>query len=247
MSWWRSSRIRRTARFCLCFFLACAMARSSVRAVGQEGSAPIVYQGQGDEPRIALTFDDGPHPEYTAQILDILAEYGIHATFFVIGENVDLYPDMLQRTVSEGHEIGNHTQTHPLKNLSREQMEKELSDCETTIGEWIDCRPRIFRPPGGIISETVTAIAEDHRYRVILWSIDTRDWAHTPVGQITKTVLDNVGAGDIILMHDGIKCNSPTPQALRVLIPALLERGYCFVTVSELLEEIKKESSSGGA
>lgn len=237
MNWWRSSRLGCVARLCLCLGLSCAIARCPVQAAGQGASTPIVYQGQGDEARIALTFDDGPHPLYTAQILDILAEYDVRATFFVIGENADLYPELLQRTVTEGHEIGNHTQTHPLKNLSSEQMEKELSDCETTIAEWIDCRPRLFRPPGGIISGTVTALAENHRYRVILWSIDTRDWAHTPVEQIAKTVLDDAGAGDIILMHDGIKSNSPTPQALRIVIPALLARGYRFVTVSELLEE----------
>ena len=236
MSWWQSSRIRYGIWVTLIGLLALGVFCYPVNATGQSGSTPIVYQGQSNEPQIALTFDDGPHPMYTAQILDILAQYDIRATFFVIGENVDLYPEMLQRTVSEGHEIGNHTQTHPLKSLSREQMERELSDCETTIGEWIDCRPRLFRPPGGILSGTVTALAEDHRYRVILWSVDTRDWAHTPVAQITKTVLDEVGAGDIILMHDGIKSNSPTPEALRILIPELLARGYRFVTVSELLE-----------
>ena len=241
MNWWCRSRLKQRKRRWLLLFLGLALILAltpcPVGATGQGRSTPIVYQGQGDERRIALTFDDGPHPEYTAEILDILAEYGIRATFFVIGENVDLYPEVLQRTVAEGHEIGNHTQTHPLKNLSGEQMEREISECESTICEWIDCRPRLFRPPGGIISQTVTALAEDHCYRVILWSVDTRDWAHTPVERITKTVLDEVGAGDIILMHDGIKSNSPTPQALRILIPILLERGYRFVTVSELLDE----------
>ena len=236
MSWWPSSRIGRGIGCAFAGLLAFALMCCPVSATGQSGSTPIVYQGQGDEPQIALTFDDGPHPIYTAQILDILSQYHIHATFFVIGENVELCPEMLQRTVNEGHEIGNHTQTHPLKSLSREQMERELSDCEATIGEWIDCRPHLFRPPGGILSGTLTALAEDYRYRVILWSVDTRDWAHTPVAQITKTVLDEVGAGDIILMHDGIKSNSPTPEALRILIPELLARGYRFVTVSELLE-----------
>jgi peptidoglycan/xylan/chitin deacetylase (PgdA/CDA1 family) len=238
MNWWHRSHVGRGARFLLCVGVACAIACYSAHATDHEGSTPIVYQGQGDEMQIALTFDDGPHPLYTAEILDILAQYGIPATFFVIGENADLYPEMLQRTVAEGHEIGNHTQTHPLKNLTREQMEEEMANCETTIAEWIDFRPRLFRPPGGILSDTVTALAEDHRYRVILWSIDTRDWAHTPVDQITKTVLNEIGAGDIILMHDGIKCNSPTPQALRILIPILLDRGYRFVTVSELLGEM---------
>lgn len=204
---------------------------------GIEENEAIVYQRKNDRLDIALTFDDGPHERYTEEILDILAEYGVRATFFVIGENADRYPALLERQLSEGHEIGNHTQTHPLRNLTREQMEQEITACETTIGEWVDKRPLLFRPPGGIISQTVMALAEDHRYRVILWSIDTRDWAHPPVAQITKTVLDQVSAGDIILMHDGIKTDSPTPDALRILIPALLARGYHFVTVSELLAE----------
>ena len=218
-------------------FLLCGIAFLPVRADGEGGSKPIVYQGEGQGDRIALTFDDGPHPEYTAEILDILAEYGIHATFFVIGSNVDQYPELLERELSEGHEIGNHTQTHPLRNITRERLEEEISACEATIGEWIDCRPRLFRPPGGIISQTMMTLAQDHRYRVILWSIDTRDWSHPSVELITKTVLEEVGAGDIILMHDGIEHNSPTPTALRRLIPELLARGYRFVTVSELLEE----------
>ena len=200
-------------------------------------AAPIVYQGQGIDRNIALTFDDGPHALYTAEILDILAEYGVHATFFVIGENVDRCPELLAREIAEGHEVGNHTQSHPLKNLPQEQMEAEISACETTIGEWIDQGTRLFRPPGGIISQTVMTLAESHQYRVILWSIDTRDWSHPPTEQITKTVLEQVSAGDIILMHDGIDPPSPTPAALRILIPALLDQGYHFVTVSELLGE----------
>lgn len=217
--------------------LICLVLICPVSAANQQGSAAIVYQGHNDEYKIALTFDDGPHPLYTAQILDILSEYHVPATFFVIGENVERYPELLERALSEGHEIGNHTQTHPLKNLSKEQMEEEISACEVTIGECIDRCPRLFRPPGGIISQTVMTLADDHQYRVILWSIDTRDWAHTPVEKITQTVLDEVDAGDIILMHDGIEVDSPTPSALRILIPALLARGYHFVTVSDLLVE----------
>ncbi len=205
-----------------------------------QGRAPIVYKGQNEEKKIALTFDDGPHPTYTPQILDILKEYDIPATFFVIGENVDRHPDLVSRAVAEGHEIGNHTQTHPLKQLTDEQMEAEISACEATIAECIDCRPRLFRPPGGILSETVTALADMHRYRVILWSIDTRDWAHTPVEEITENVLRHVDAGAIILMHDAIDAPSPTPQALRLLIPILIKRGYQFVTVSQLLGNIEK-------
>ena len=237
MSWLRRDSISRSARRLFSIGILCLFLITPVAAMGEEGSTPIIYQGNNADRNIALTFDDGPHAAYTAEILDILAEYGVHATFFVIGENADQYPELLEREVTEGHEIGNHTQTHPLRNLSREQMEAELSACEATIGEWIDNRTHLFRPPGGIISQTVMTLAEAHRYRVILWSIDTRDWAHTPVEQIVENVLSNADAGDIILMHDGIDSPSPTPAALRVLIPELLSRGYHFVTVSELLAE----------
>ena len=231
------ARGQRIVLFAIALCLLSLMLCCPVAAEGESGSTPIVYQGHNTDRNIALTFDDGPHASYTEEILDILAEYGIRATFFVIGENVEQHPELLEREILEGHEIGNHTQTHPLRNLSREQMEEEISACEITIGEWIDNRTHLFRPPGGIISQTVTALAEHHRYRIILWSIDTRDWAHTPVEQIVKNVQNNVGAGDIILMHDAIDAPSPTPAALRILIPALLARGYHFVTVSELLAE----------
>ena len=237
MNWLRRKAVHRL--FCVGIMgglLAFCLA-SSASAEEASQAAPIVYQGQGGDRNIALTFDDGPHALHTAEILDILAEYGVHATFFVIGENADRYPELLEREISEGHEVGNHTQSHPLKNLPHEQMEAEISACEKTIGEWIDQGTHLFRPPGGIISQTVMTLAETHRYRVILWSIDTRDWAHPPIEQITKTVLEQVGAGDIILMHDGIEPPSPTPEALRILIPELLSRGYRFVTVSELLGE----------
>lgn len=232
----RCRNLARLALLPVAVSLLCAVLVHPASAAGQGGS-PVIYQRDNGDRNIALTFDDGPHPIYTAEILDILAEYGIRATFFVIGENAEQYPDLLQRELTEGHEIGNHTQSHPLRNLSREQMEQEISACETTIGELLDRRTHLFRPPGGIISQTVMALAEHHSYRVILWSIDTRDWAHCPVPDITKNVLDHISDGDIILMHDAIDKPSPTPDALRVLIPELLAQGYHFVTVSELLAE----------
>ena len=140
--------MKRFALVAVTLYLLCTFLAPSAFATGQ-GGTPIIYQRDNGDRNIALTFDDGPHPTYTAEILDILAEYGIHATFFVIGENAEQYPDLLQREMNEGHEIGNHTQTHPLRNLSREQMEQEISACETTIGELLDRRTHLFRPPGG--------------------------------------------------------------------------------------------------
>ena len=127
MNWLRRKTVYRL--FCVGIMgglLAFCLA-SSASAEEASQAAPIVYQGQGGDRNIALTFDDGPHALHTAEILDILAEYGVHATFFVIGENADRYPELLEREISEGHEVGNHTQSHPLKNLPHEQMEAEIS------------------------------------------------------------------------------------------------------------------------
>lgn len=193
-----------------------------------------------DNMEIALTFDDGPHPRLTPEILDILNEYGVSATFFVVGENVANYPEAAMRIANEGHEIGNHTYTHRhIQSMSKNQLMCEIESCERQIIEVTDdeYRTKLFRPPEGKVDSTVEELGEDLGYSVILWSIDTKDWAHTSVSKIVDNVLSNVKSGDIILMHDYIGTNSPTPQVLRTIIPKLLERGYKFVTVSELIKD----------
>lgn len=189
--------------------------------------------------KIALTFDDGPHPTYTAEILDILAEYGIKATFFVIGENARKYPELVRRELAEGHEIGNHTFSHPCKTLpalSYDQLASELLRTENTVFESSEYRVRLFRPPGGITNQTVLSAAKRFDYEIILWNIDTVDWKHTPAPAISSYVTSSVKSGDIILCHDFATPTSNTPAALRLFIPSLLEAGFTFVTVSDLLE-----------
>lgn len=186
--------------------------------------------------KIAITFDDGPHPVYTPQILDILRKYGVHATFFVIGENVAMHPELTERCIAEGHEIANHTYTH--KNLAKDSysdIQNEIVHTENTVFENFDIRTKLLRPPGGLYGKNVLSCAQNLDYTVILWSVDTRDWAHTPVQKITKNVLDSVRAGDIILMHDFVQKHSPTPKALDKILPELIERGFVPVTVSELI------------
>ena len=186
--------------------------------------------------KIALTFDDGPHPRYTPQILDILAEYGIKATFFEVGENVIYYPDAARRVAAEGHEIGNHTYTHPhIKNLNEAQLSEETSLCERAIMDITGVKPRLFRPPEGVVDTAVKTWATKNGYSVVLWSVDTRDWAGTSVEEMVKNVDDNVHSGSIILMHDYVSRRSHTIEALKNIIPLLLNKGYEFVTVSELM------------
>lgn len=199
--------------------------------------APVYRSVKTDSMKIALTFDDGPHPRQTERILSILAEYELRATFFMVGVNVRNYPDAARAVAAAGHEIGNHTFSHRhLRNLNGQELFEELKQCENAIEEICDCRPTLFRPPEGAINSFVEDCSAKGEYRVILWSLDTRDWERKNTEQIVKCVLSNVKPGDIILMHDYIGYNSRTPEALAILLPELLERGFEPVTVSELLE-----------
>ena len=205
----------------------------------QIAAAPqIVYRHASStgKKRVALTFDDGPHPRYTREILEILAEYGVPATFFVIGVNAETYPELIKREVAEGHEIGNHTYNHyHLSKLSAEAFEKDMQKCAQTVNRIIGREPILFRPPEGACSQHSKDFCEKNGYPIIMWSVDTRDWAHTPIDEIVENVKKNTKDGSIILMHDFIGKNSPTPVALRRIIPMLQESGFEFVTVSQLL------------
>jgi peptidoglycan/xylan/chitin deacetylase (PgdA/CDA1 family) len=210
----------------------------SFTAVGalSDEDEDIYRNNENDYMKIALTFDDGPHPRYTPRILDVLDEYNIKATFFVVGINAENYPDTIENVIKKGHEIGNHTFTHPqVSSLDPETLKDEVERCESTIYGLTDRKTKLFRPPEGMIDSDVKKVLGKLDYKVILWDIDTKDWAHTPPKKIAENVISNISSGDIILMHDYISYNSPTLEALELFIPVLLEKGYSFVVVSELI------------
>ena len=190
-----------------------------------------------DGNKIALTFDDGPHPQYTPLILDILREYNVHATFFLIGENAERNPELVRRILRVGHEIGNHTYLHKnLKEHTSGGIYEEISMAEEAILRIADQRTKLLRPPGGLYDKQVCETAHRLDYDIILWTVDTFDWKHPTSEEIVQTVESNVQCGDIILCHDFIGgAPSPTPDAIRKIIPDLLKRGYEFVSVSELI------------
>ena len=187
---------------------------------------------------VALTFDDGPHKTYTPEILDILDEYNAKATFFVVGSNAKEYPEIVLDAYNRGHEIGNHTYTHPnLKTLSAEKRLEEIRKTQEVLTEITGEAPRLFRPPGGYVSNSIIEELTSLDCNAVLWSWrqDTRDWACPGVDCVVSGVLRNLRDGDIILFHDyNAGKNSPTPQALREILKKLSEEGYRFVTVSEL-------------
>ena len=190
-----------------------------------------------DDMKIALTFDDGPHPKNTPKILDILAEYGIKATFFEVGENIELYPEVSRRVVAEGHEIGNHTYTHAyISKISEDALRKEIQKTEDVLREITGERPVVFRPPGGYYNDASLKVVEKMGYRSVLWSLDTRDWSMLKCGAIVSKVEKNVKGGDIILFHDLEDKRLATPAALREILPFLVENGYEFVTISQMIE-----------
>lgn len=201
-----------------------------------ECDVDIYYKNENSYMKIALTFDDGPHPRYTGQILDVLEEYDIKATFFVVGVNARNYPDSLIEVIKRGHEIGNHTYSHPhVSGLNTYTLTDEVEKCESTIYGLTDYKTKLFRPPEGMIDADVRTVLRSLDYKVIMWDIDTRDWAHEPPEKIAENVISNIASGDIILMHDYIGHNSPTVEAIKLFIPVLLEKGYKFVVVSELI------------
>lgn len=201
----------------------------------ESSAAPVYHSNPNETKRIALTFDDGPHPTQTKRILDILDAYGVKATFFMIGVNVENYPEAAKEVVQRGHEIGNHTYSHfHLKQLEQVGLSEELEKCEDTLENLCEYRTHLFRPPEGYLSDGVFECAEQGDYSLILWSIDTRDWEIKNADKIVETVMSKVGTGDIVLMHDYVY-QSKTPEALESLLPKLLALGYEPVTVSELL------------
>ncbi|MBR5308137.1 MAG: polysaccharide deacetylase family protein [Clostridia bacterium] len=206
--------------------------------VYEDGKSNVIVANRNAGKQVALTFDDGPSGNYTPMILDILAENGVKGTFFVVGRNAERYPMILKRIHSEGHEIGNHTYSHPdMKKLTPEQLDEEISRTGKAVSDIVGVSPVLFRPPGGYLSNDIVDKITSNSCKTVLWSWrqDTMDWKCPDVEKVVETVLSNIRDGDIILFHDFNPGKSPTPEALKIIIPELLGRGYEFVTVSELV------------
>lgn len=205
------------------------------------GNVPIEIVPEGpvesDEQKvIALTFDDGPDKRYTPAILDILKEKGVKATFFVVGLQVSKSPEVLERIVKEGHEIGNHTYNHKdLSKLGKDAILKEINAGDKAIKDAVGFVPVHFRAPYGAVSDTLKEILEKTGRHMIGWNIDTRDWAGTSVADMQQMIRTEAKPGGIILMHSfGGKHIEHTVEALPGIIDDLTEMGYTFASIDEL-------------
>lgn len=185
-----------------------------------------------NEQVIALTFDDGP-TEYTLDILAFLKEQEIKATFFCIGKQVDLYPEILKQIYSQGHEIGNHTYHHDQKNgfFDKHRIAYEIKRCDAIIIQTIGYRPTIFRPPFGVTNPNIAKALRVTNHEVIGWNIRSLDTVTKDVQIIANRVMKKLKPGGIILLHD---TSEKTLQVLKIIIPEIKRLNYTFATISQL-------------
>jgi peptidoglycan/xylan/chitin deacetylase (PgdA/CDA1 family) len=205
----------------------------AVRVLTEAGRC--ITRASTEEPIVTLTFDDGPNPPYTNQILDILARFGVPATFFCIGLNASAYPDVVARQEAEGHTIGNHTWSHPfLPDLSQAQLGNQLDRTYEALAGVSTSVSRYFRPPYGSRTPDVMSWLTERDDTVVLWDIDPRDWSSPGTDAIVTAVFEQVRPGSILLMHDGGGNREQTVAALPAVIEGLLERGYRFVPLASM-------------
>nr|WP_307470824.1 polysaccharide deacetylase family protein [Cytobacillus purgationiresistens] len=187
---------------------------------------------------ISITFDDGPDPIYTPEILDLLAQYNAKATFFVSGNKAEEHPDILKRIAKEGHEIGNHTYNHIYNaSISEKTLSAELDSTNNLIEKVTGYRPVLYRPVGGLYNDSIINTAVKKDYLVIMWSWhqDPMDWSNPGSKKIVNHVISNVRPGDIVLLHDSGGDRTQTISALKSILEHLKKHQYTVVTVSDLI------------
>src|SRR5713101_5996864 len=193
-----------------------------------------------DGPYIAMTFDDGPSATLTPKLLDLLAAHHIKATFFVIGENVAEHPEIVERAAHEGHEIGNHSWSHPnFAKMSDEGVRRELRRTDDAIKSAIGARPTLLRPPyGSLTARQKRWIHDEFGYQIILWDVDPLDWKRPGPAVVCNRILKETRAGSIVLSHD---IHPGTIEAMPRTFDQLEAKGFKFVTVSELIRMARPE------
>lgn len=185
-------------------------------------------------PYLSQTFDDGPHPVNTPELLNLLAKNDIKATFFMIGTNVQRYPDIVKRMVDEGHEVGNHSWSHPaLNQLSAADVDFQISRTQEAIVNACGVTPKLMRPPYGAFNNSLIAtMRSSYGLTTVFWSVDPQDWKRPGASVVASRILSGAQNGSIILAHD---IHAPTIQAMYTVLPGLKLRGFKPVTVGQLI------------
>lgn len=211
------------------------VAASETPAPAPGTSSKISYSSCNvDGQVVAMTFDDGPHAQNTPRLLDILKQRGIKVTFFVVGQNAVEYPDILRRIAAEGHELANHSYSHPLlASLGESALRDQLDKTHQAVLSATGVSMKVMRPPYGALSEPQRRWTNSHfGYRVILWDVDPLDWKFRDAGRVEAEILARTKPGSIILSHD---IHKTTVDAMPSTLDALTAKGFKFVTVSEIL------------
>lgn len=218
--------------------LLCAMATfytartRTAEVVARKRELPI-YAVDRDDNKIAISFDAAWGGDKTEKILDILDEYGVKTTFFMVDIWTQRFPDLVKEIAARGHEIGNHSTTHPkMSTLSREKIRQELDTMADNVKAITGVRPTLFRPPYGDYNNDVVLVARDAGYEPIQWSVDSLDWKNKGVQPLIDRATKNVKSGDIVLFHNDSKY---ILDALPTILKSYREQGFTVVPISELL------------
>lgn len=197
----------------------------------------ILIHGNQSLREVALTFDDGPRAELVRPMLDILGKYRARSTFFVVGQQVEKSPNLVRRMMNEGHEVANHTYSHPrLDGLNEEQIREELTKCNKAVFQATGANTNLFRPPGMRYDDVVLRAAQDLGYVTIHWNAAAQDFKPQPASEISRKILKSVQPGSVILLH----VHPDTLEALPSILESLRSDGYRFVTVSQMLGRLQR-------
>ncbi|SHG47393.1 Peptidoglycan/xylan/chitin deacetylase, PgdA/CDA1 family [Thermosyntropha lipolytica DSM 11003] len=206
----------------------------------------IITEAITDQKILALTFDDGPHPANTPLVLDLLQKHQSQATFFVLGQYAEKYPEIIKRMAKEGHEIGNHSFSHPDFNReSRFSIQEEIKKTNQIVYNLTGTKPRFFRPPGGYLSYEMVDLVVEEKMIIGYWSYiqDPKDWQGKKAEDIAHYIIKHARPGQIIILHDGGPNGKETALSLDIFIPELKQQGYRFVTLTQLVNAEKSNKN----
>lgn len=204
-----------------------------VTTAPKEKMLPIYSVDRGEEKICALTFDAAWDDSDTDRLIAILDKYNAKATFFLVGTWAEKYPQSVKKFDEAGHEIANHSDTHPhINNLSEQKISEEIKLCDDKIENLTGKRPTLFRGPYGEYNNTVIETAQKEGHKVVQWDVDSLDWKELSSDEIAKRVLSRIRPGSIMLFHNGVK---NTPEALEVILNQLKKDGYKVVCASDII------------